>query len=86
MAGWRRNWSICAAVGLSAFGLSFAAPQPKANECSDTSKNCLRPVKYLTNRNGCYIYACEYGTAKSRLIKVGNQKEKEALDKIAASR
>ena len=86
MAGWRPNWRICAALGLCAFGLTFAAAQPKANDCSDVAKNCLRPVKYLTNRNGCFVYACEYGTAKSRLIKVSNQREKETLDKLASGR
>lgn len=38
------------------------------SSCSDSIKSCKKPVKFISNVNGCYTFACEYGAATQHNI------------------
>ena len=72
---------------LCALYLTFASsglPSAFQGNCSDSIKDCKLPVKFVTAINGCYVFACEYGTPKARLVKVSDKRDKATLDKLAA--
>jgi hypothetical protein len=46
---------------------SLARP-PQDSNCSDSIQSCKKPVKFISQNNGCYAFACEYGTATQRVI------------------
>jgi hypothetical protein len=72
----------CFAAALCAFAVALAqSPQPAA-KCPDSPDKCLKPVKFIA-KGSCYVYACQYGTAKVHLINVDGS-AKQALDKLAA--
>lgn|SRR5208283_329603 len=38
------------------------------SSCSDSIKSCKKPVKFISDVNGCYTFACEYGAATQHNI------------------
>jgi hypothetical protein len=79
-AGSKAGAAAALLVGMCAFGIAFAAPP--AVKCPDSADKCLKPVKFIT-KGTCFVYACQYGTPKVRLINVDASK-KAALDKLAS--
>ena len=48
--------------------------------CSDPINTCKKPVKFISTINGCYTFACEYGTATQHNIHVSAENDvKKAL-------
>jgi len=78
----RAGWRAGLVAALAAAVCAFAFADPQANKCPDSGANCLKPVRFIA-KGSCYVYACQYGTPKVRLINV-EAKNKKVLDKLAA--
>lgn len=81
--------------GTIAFGLLLWAvlifmgsPGPpracaQGSNCSDSIKDCKKPVKFISQDNGCYTFACEYGAATQHNIHTRNTSDIQTLLKMA---
>ncbi len=60
------------------------APVPEQSSgCTDSIKSCKRPVKFISQDNGCYTFACEYGKSTQNNIHTKNQADVKVLLQMA---
>jgi hypothetical protein len=52
---------------------------PQDSSCSDSIKDCKKPVKFISQTNGCYAFACEYGKATQKVIHVSDVSDVKKL-------
>lgn len=52
---------------------------PQDSSCSDSIKDCKKPVKFISQTNGCYAFACEYGKATQKVIHVSDVSDVKTL-------
>jgi len=45
------------------------------NECSDSIKDCKKPVKFVSKKDGCYTFACEVNSSKEHNIHTKDQSQ-----------
>jgi hypothetical protein len=55
---------------------------PGKSSCSDDYSTCKKPVKFVSEDKGCYVFACEHGTEKERLVHVHEEKAKTHLETL----
>lgn len=51
----------------------------KSSDCSDSIKSCKKPVKFISKSNGCYTFACEYGSSTQHNIHTANEADIRTL-------
>jgi|SRR5271165_5886550 len=65
-------------ICMSPPGLVRANRLPEAggsSSCSDSIDSCKKPVKFISNINGCYTFACEYGAATQHNIHISAEND-----------
>jgi hypothetical protein len=55
----------------------------QGSDCSDSINNCKKPVKFVSQDNGCYTFACEYGKATQHNIHTKNASDVQTLLQMA---
>ena len=52
---------------------------PQDSSCSDAINDCKKPVKFISQTNGCYAFACEYGKPTQKVIHVSDVSDVKKL-------
>ena len=75
-------FALVVLVGMSPRGAATASVLQVGaggSGCSDSIKNCKKPVKFISRDDSCYTFACEYGTAAQHNIHVSNPEDVKTL-------
>jgi hypothetical protein len=81
IALWFMLFGLCSVASGRAQGV----PMGKVDtDCNDSIKNCKKPVKFISDQGGCYVFACEYGKPGAHTIRAKETNSVQAL--IALSR
>jgi hypothetical protein len=73
-------------ISMSPPGAVRASNFPDAGggaSCSDPITSCRKPVKFISNINGCYTFACEYGAASQHIIHTSDESHIRTLLQMA---
>jgi hypothetical protein len=52
-------------------------------DCQDSIESCKKPVKYISDQDGCYTFACQYGTPKVHTIRTKETASIRTLMKLS---
>ena len=76
---------FAALICVSPRGGANAVMQTPAggSTCSDSIKNCKKPVKFISRDDKCYTFACEYGTVGQHNVHVSDATDVKTLLDLA---
>lgn len=77
-------WLILFSLCSVASGRAQSGTMGKADtDCQDSIANCKGPVHYISDQNGCYVFACEYGKPEMHIVRIKEPVSIKALMNLA---